>query len=227
MGKEMFERRFNKIEKIEFRMDEETGEQIIEGYASPFMKASNEMFGVVEFVEPGAFTKTISEYDQRALHNHNTDLVLGRRSAGTLGLTEDDYGLRVQIRLPKTSYANDLVISAKRGDIKEMSIGFDIIRDRWEHESEGGTAKRYLVEVRLYEVSTVAFPAYNDAVFSLRSFQGMLEKATKAGEDFRNIVLSNGGEFAEPVQENHPAKDEAVFNIEQAKRWLDFYELSS
>jgi len=99
------------------------------------------MGGFVEIIKPGAFTKTLDESDVRALLNHNSDQVLGRMSAGTLKLWEDDRGLRAEIHPPDTSAGRDAVALIKRGDLTGMSFGFRAVRDEkspdgWEIEWE-------------------------------------------------------------------------------------------
>ena len=49
-----------------------------------------------EVIEPGAFRAALARKDDvRALWNHDPNHVLGRSTAGTLVLTEDERGLRV------------------------------------------------------------------------------------------------------------------------------------
>jgi HK97 family phage prohead protease len=112
-----------------------------------------------ERVVRGAFVDSIRHDDIRALINHDPQYVLGRNKAGTLNLSEDTEGLRVEIDLPNTSAARDLVESIKRGDVSQMSIGFTAIDDSWEKDS-AGVMVRTLKRVRLVDVSPVTFPAY-------------------------------------------------------------------
>ncbi len=79
--------------------------------------------------------------------------------AGTLNLSEDKKGLYFENIPPPTTWANDLRISMKRGDINQMSFGFNVIKDAW-NDLDKETPKRDLIEVKLYEVSVVTFPAY-------------------------------------------------------------------
>lgn len=113
-----------------------------------------------EVVRPGAFTKTLRDgADVRALVNHNPDYVLGRTKSGTLELVEDERGLRARVAVPNTSWAKDLLETLKRGDVDQGSFGFRVIRDRWERD-ENGNDMRELIEVALFDVSIVTFPAY-------------------------------------------------------------------
>ncbi|NCZ81898.1 MAG: glycerophosphodiester phosphodiesterase [Betaproteobacteria bacterium] len=49
--------------------------------------------------------------------NHDTTQVLASKRAGTLRLSEDSYGLRVEADLPLTTAGRDMAYLIKRGDI--------------------------------------------------------------------------------------------------------------
>src|SRR5580704_19345656 len=69
------------------------GSKVITGYAAMFNSLSSDLGGFVEVIRAGAFSKCLaSNPDVRCLFNHS-DVVLGRTTAGTLRLTEDEVGL--------------------------------------------------------------------------------------------------------------------------------------
>lgn len=142
------------------------GEKRIVGHAAVFNKDS-EYMGFVERVAAGAFRKSLQNDDVRALFNHDPNYVLGRNRAGTLSLSEDGIGLKIEITPPDTQYARDLMISMERGDINQMSFGFICDRDSWDHS--GNVAVRTLQEVTLMDVSPVTFAAYPDTDVAVRS----------------------------------------------------------
>ena len=145
-------------------------EPAIEGYASVFDSWSEELGGNSPFREKvvkGAFEETIQIDDIRALFNHDPNYVLGRNKAGTLTLEEDEKGLKVRIVPPDTTWAKDLLVSIKRGDITQMSFGFTVILDRWSYEDNIDV--RELLKVKLYDVSPVTFPAYAQTECGVRS----------------------------------------------------------
>lgn len=166
----MLERRTFNV--LEIRAEEGEDKQLrITGHAAVFNQKSEEMFGLREVVLPGAFKKSIKQDDVRALWNHDVNFVLGRTKSGTLRLKEDEIGLRSDIDLPNTQFARDLHESIRRGDVDQMSFGFYVITDAL--RKDGGDTVRELVEVQLFDVSPVAFPAYPQtdvAVRELRSF---------------------------------------------------------
>lgn len=176
----------------EIRVADAAGDEppAIEGYAAVFNSESEDLGGFREVIRPGAFKKTIGEADVRALVNHDPSLVLGRSRANTLELKEDIHGLRVKIVPPATSYAHDLMESMRRGDIDQMSFGFETVRDEW--HIAGDVITRTLLEVRLFDVSVVTYPAYPQTSAQVRSHVSELQ-----------------AQHAAPPQEGHPAADAA------------------
>ncbi len=159
MTKPQIERRAFPIEGLEVRADGDDGKgKRIKGHAAVFNRKTDVGGMFMEVIKPGAFTKTLKEHDQVMLWNHNDDMVLGRRSAGTLELSEDKKGLAVDGDLPDTSAGRDAHVLIERGDVKGMSFGFSVIKELWD-ESKKPTLREVL-EVRLFEVSPTAFPAY-------------------------------------------------------------------
>lgn len=113
----------------------------------------------VEIIAPGAFDDTVND-DIRALTNHDTTLVLGRTTAGTLTLKPDNKGLWGTVCINKQdSDAVNLYERVKRGDVSQCSFGFDIIEQK-ETVKNDGTVVWEILKVKLYEVSIVTFPAY-------------------------------------------------------------------
>ena len=144
------------------------GPRRVSGYAAKFN--TEIVYGWFrEIIRPGAFKASLSDgSDIRALFNHNSDLVLGRSSAGTLRLKEDDIGLWFEADLPDTNAGRDLYTSIGRGDISGASFGFMVRAENWHYE-DGEQDLRELLDVELVEVSVVTFPAYDDTAVAVRS----------------------------------------------------------
>lgn len=171
-GPIMERRTFNAELRLETQ-SENKGRKII-GHAAVFDTiAGNGWFK--EKVAPGAFVNSIKEDDVRALFNHDPNFVLGRNKAGTLAMREDDKGLLVEIDPPDTQFARDLSVSIERGDITQMSFGFEILKE----EREQGDGKEpdlfTLREVKLWDVSPVTFPFYSETDVSVHSRQAWRE----------------------------------------------------
>ncbi len=160
------ERRYILAEDLEIRKKDAEKTKLV-GYAAKFNQLSENLGGFREKVSPGAFSKTIKTNDVRSLWNHDRNYVLGRKSAGTLTLEEDDKGLKIENIPPETQWARDLMVSVERRDVKEMSFGFVTVNDTWEIIE--GENIRTLLEVSLFDVSPVTFPAYPSTEIQARS----------------------------------------------------------
>ena len=139
------------------------------GHASVFNRDADIGGWFIESVSPGAFRRAIAEDDVRALFNHDPNFVLGRNRAGTLKLSEDDIGLAIEIAPPDTQFARDLAVSIERGDINQMSIGFRALKEEW--DESGDLLKRKLLEVELFDVSPVTFPAFTQTDIGMRALE--------------------------------------------------------
>jgi uncharacterized protein len=191
----------------ELQVEDSADTPHIRGYAAVFDSLSLPMgaWGPVpvrEKIRPGAFRKTLQEADVRALWNHDPSYVLGRNKASTLGLREDEHGLAVDITPPATQWARDLAVSMRRGDVNQMSFGFQVVRDEWErgHDQAGDNATRTLLEVKLFDVSVVTFPAYPATNAGLRDMWSAM------AEDGDSEIESIG----QPLQVEHLPEDIVV-----------------
>lgn len=146
---------------VQFQTRADDGNLYIEGYFAVYGSKYWLWDDAYETIEPGAFDGE-TERDVRALADHDTRLVLGRTTAGTLTLRIDDKGLWGSILInPKDQDAVNLYERVKRGDVNQCSFGFDIVEQTTDYQDDGGTVW-HLNKVRLYEVSVVTFPAYED-----------------------------------------------------------------
>lgn len=144
------------------------------GYAAVYDARSDDLGGFREYVRRGAFTRSLREGgDVLALVHHRPELILGRRSAGTLRLAEDERGLAFEIDLPDTQAARDLAISVGRGDVRGASFAFTTPRggDKW--STRDGQTVRELLDVNLHDVTVTAAPAYPDTEVARRAFEGL------------------------------------------------------
>lgn len=182
----------------------EDGEELkIEGYFAVFNSNYDIGPGMSESIAPGAFRNTLAE-DIRALVNHDTTLVLGRTSAHTLELREDERGLWGRISInPKDTDAMNLYERVKRGDVSQCSFGFEIIREDTEI-GEDGSVHWTIREVRLYEVSCCTFPAYENTNISAREEQRkeILKRETEAWRAKMKERLKNGTESNHAEEED-------------------------
>lgn len=151
-----------------FRAEETENERYIEGYFSTFEGVYVIAPGVEESVDRGAFDGALDD-DIRALINHETRLVLGRTTVGTLVLRVDEKGLWGRITINQEDQdAMNLYARVKRRDVSQCSFGFDILDEKREVK-EDGTVHYIILRVKLYEVSVVTFPAYRDTAVEARA----------------------------------------------------------
>jgi hypothetical protein len=150
------------------------------GYAAVFNSDTTIGDYFIERIDPAAFDKAING-DVRALVDHDSGRVIGRTKSGTLRLATDDRGLKVEIDVPDTADGRDLLTLVERGDISGMSFGFRVTRQEW--DETGDLPVRTILEVELYEVSAVAFPAYDDTTLGLRSLEASRAEAQNIAKD--------------------------------------------
>lgn len=155
------------VGKLEVRSTGEGPAKLV-GYAAKFNVRSDDLGGWVEEVRPGAFDKVLQgQHDVRALVNHE-GIPFARSSRGTLSLSVDDVGLRVEAEIPQSR--RELIEALERGDLDQMSFGFRVAPGGalWDLDSE--PAVRSVNEVsELLDVSVVTFPAYPQTEAALRS----------------------------------------------------------
>lgn len=153
----------------ETRMDDDTGELLVEGYAAVFGERTNigDMFE--EVIEAGAFTDAIGRDDVVFLINHE-GLPLARTRSGTLALVEDERGLKIATRLdPNDPDVKNIQYKMKRGDLDKMSFAFYPEIQEW--DESGDLPLRKIKRASLYDVSIVTTPAYNGTEIALRSLE--------------------------------------------------------
>ena len=155
-----------------------------------------------EMIDPGAFSKTINEGDARAVWNHNTDIVLGRKRNRTLFLAEDSTGLAVNIDPPETDLVRDMVISPiDRGDVDQMSFGFRVVRDSVLEEDN--LISITLKEIDLREVSPCTMAQYTETDIGLSS------RSQERIEEFRKLRQAPD-QSAPGLEAAHPETAEQV-----------------
>lgn len=149
------------LRAADFQTRAEDGRLYIDGYFAVFNSEYWLWDRAFETIDPGAFSLE-ADADVRALTNHDTTLVLGRTTAGTLQLRVDDKGLYGTILInEKDQDAVNLYERVKRGDVSQCSFGFDILQDSTEYRDDGITVF-HLQRVKLWEISVCTFPAYEE-----------------------------------------------------------------
>jgi hypothetical protein len=146
----------------------------VEGYAAVFGEEAD-IGGVFrEKIERGAFSEAIGRDDVVFLINHE-GLPLARTRSGTLKLTEDERGLKIETTLDADDPdVQSITRKMKRGDLDKMSFAFYPEVQEW--DESGDIPVRTISKASLHDVSIVTTPAYDGTEIALRS----LAEARKA-----------------------------------------------
>ena len=144
-----------------------------------------------EQIQRGALDET-DLTDVRFLINHNTDMIPLARSRNnnensTMQMTVEEDGLHIRVNLDveNNSEARSLYSAVDRGDIDGMSFMFVVDGEEWEEE-ESEHPKRTITDIeKVFEVSAVTFPAYEQTSISARGLADALESAKASLESVR------------------------------------------
>ncbi len=149
-----------------------SGSRSVSGHFAVFDSLSQDLGGFREKISPGAFADSLKDrsIDPMALYNHDSNLILGKRSSKTLDIREDSQGLAFDLSLPSTSYADDLCALMDRGDVSACSFAFAVDGDDGDDwQVVGDQLIRTLKRVKVFEGSIVGSPAYEDASAMIRT----------------------------------------------------------
>lgn len=140
-----------------------------------------------EIIDRNAFKNT--DFSQCCLkYNHsNSYPIVARVKNNSLSLNIDNIGLKYEARLLNTSSANDLYISVQEGLLDKSSFSFTVKRFNYDKQSR---TRRILEIDKVFDVSVVDIPAYNDTSVQARNFfEEMKEKEVLKREQFRKKLI--------------------------------------
>ena len=92
--------------------------------------------------------------------------------------SEDGMEIRVDLDIENNQDARTLYSAVKRGDISGMSFMFTVNKSIWEEEESENPLRRIAHIEKVFEVSAVAFPAYDST-----TLQAAGEDLSPEGED--------------------------------------------
>lgn len=173
--------------ELTVRSDEQDKQHIvIEGYALKFNTDSTDL-PFTERLDPFCLQSANME-NATILLNHDMNYLLGRNNRN-LFLEVDDVGLKFRLIPTKTSYSLDLIENIRLGLIDKCSFSFTIAQggDKWDGN------KRTITKIdRLYDVSIVTFPAYDDTevILSQRSVEQMKNQDDQRKREIEIMKLS-------------------------------------
>jgi len=170
-----------------------------------------------ESIDRGALAETDLK-DVRFLIGHNTSMIPLARSRNnnensTMQMVVTDRGMeiRVDLDVENNAEAKALYSAVKRGDMSGMSFMFVVDKDTWA-DIDTDSPKRTIMSIRkVFEVSAVAFPAYEGTEIQAASEDGTLDSVHASLESARKQAEEERAEAAE--QERRTAVLERLANL--------------
>lgn len=154
-------------------------------------------WGFWEEIDPGAFNRALGEkQDVRLLVDHDPSKLLARTASGTLTLSTDRTGLVTEADLPDTTHGRDARVLIDRGDLSQMSFGFIPKKEEWS-EVDGGELVRVL-DLDLFDVSVVTFPAYPSTDATVRSAVEARRRTSPLAQQRRAAALERFNKLTPP-----------------------------
>lgn len=174
---------------LEAREAEDEGKGIVEGMAIVY-NSKTDIGWFDEIIEQNALEHTDMK-DVRMLVNHDTSMIPLARSRNntansTLQLIPELNGLKIRAKLDieNNADAKSLYSAIQRGDISGMSFMFEVDGEAWEDEMSDHPLRRITSIAKIYEVSAVTFPAYEQTEINARSKEEL--------ESYRSSLESGG-----------------------------------
>lgn len=227
---------------VEFRAAAQaTGDgRTLEGYAAVFdtpTEIDDWAGSYSEQISRGAFKRTLNARMPVLQFDHGRDARTGTVPIGALSeCREDKTGLYVLARLFDNDVVEPIRQAIEGGAISGMSFRFRVVRDKWTDkdgvEIEGselldllwqpgdrGPLLRTILEVELFELGPVVFPAYDTTSVGVRSMLAGLNREDREAlvrdlaEELRQSTSDGPGPEATPPaeddgDESEPAPDE-------------------
>lgn len=164
-----------RIYNVQLRADQQS--RMVEGYAVVFDSFSKDLGGFKEIISADAFDETDMS-DTKALFNHNYDFPLASIDSNSLVLDVDEKGIRYTFEMPNTTYGNDLLELMSRGIIYQSSFAFtvDSGNTRFYKDDDGKTIRSINKIEKLYDVSIVTEPAYEDTSVAIKRYNQYIQE---------------------------------------------------
>ena len=155
-----------------------------------------------ESIDKDALKKTDLK-DVRFLIGHNTSMIPLARSRNNnenstmqMSITDEGMDIRVDLDTENNAEAKALYSAVNRGDMSGMSFMFTVDGDSWE-DVDTDYPKRTITSIRkVYEVSAVAFPAYEGTTIQAASEGDTLDSVRASLESAREQLRQDRAEQA-------------------------------
>ena len=183
----------------EFRAADQDGEKHLTGHAAVFNSPTDIAGYFEEVIERGAFDGCdLTDVPFFVNHLENKiPLARSRNNNGssTMKLTVDLTGLAIDARVDtdNNQEARAVYSAVERGDVTGMSFAFRVKEQKWEKLDTDYPVRRILKIGKVYEVSVVNDPAYEETDISARDKEA-LESARAALDSARSKELESSNE---------------------------------
>ena len=163
------------LENVEEKM-------VLEGYALLFNQETligDETKGYMESIDAHALDLANMK-DVPLKYNHNDSfLIIPRTRNGSLKLIVDEIGLKVRAELIDTESNKDIYKMVKAGLLDKMSFAFTVKSQKFDRT--GNLPKRIILGIdRLYDVSIVDVPAYDQTSITVARSLGLVDTELEA-----------------------------------------------
>jgi len=187
--------------------DEKTG--IVTGYASIFGNIDSDQ----DMIMPGAFSKTLTERGPESTRNrikHLWQHDSWQPIALPKVLKEDSKGLYFESQFGKDQFSQDKLQQHIDGLITELSIGFNTIKSQDENETDGKLRCRKLLELKLWEYSSVTWGA--NSLTEVVSAKGeTVETLTELNKRLESLNKGlKNGKYSDETAEQFEAEIEKI-----------------
>lgn len=173
----------NKQMDMQLKIKSVNDDGFFSGYGS--VNYTKDSYG--DIVMPGAFAKSLNDWNAKnkwppVLFNHNRDEIIGCYTK----MYEDEHGLYVEGRLliENISKAREVHALLKAQVIDGLSIGYRTVKEEYDRDNDS----LKLLEVKLYEVSIVTFPANDEARINCVKY----DYGLPSSEQFKELLIKNG-----------------------------------
>ena len=175
-----------------------------------------------ETIDAGALDSTDLR-DVRFLVGHDFSMIPLARSRNNnenstmqLMVNENGMGIRVNLDTEGNPKAAELYSAIRRGDISGMSFAFTVDKDSWEGLDTEYPTRTITAIRKVFEVSAVAFPAYEGTKLQAASEGDTLESVKASLESARQQLAEERAEQAEA--ERRTALLERLANLREEEK---------
>ena len=189
---------------LELRAEQDEQGAVITGY--PIVFGQETVIGgfAREIIEPEAVSDPALLRDVALMVGHDFGMIPlahSRRNNGssTMQLTPDAHGvaMRAVLDVENNPKAKEAYSAVKRGDISGMSFAFTVNKESWEDLDQDMPLRRITGIDKIFEVSLVAFPAYEGTSVQAASESTALESVRASLDSAKEQAEHDRAEQAE------------------------------